>query len=258
MAATADHPRNLGTGVSSVGWRPTWRGTAAGTGSGGSVDLAWTASPSTRGDRRPAARHRLRPVVRASRRPGDLVARARYRRPRLRLWPAAGARVRVLRHRLRRQARRGTTSPAGEQHGRGDRWRPCAVAAMGRGPPPVGIGDIAAAACRDASGCWGWILEASSRCIRAGRSPTTTSTCSPPWVPRRWRYAAAVHRRRSREDLGSSDPPGVLVLDRDLSPISRTEAATRWIAALPLSELFARLGHAAGGHLPGGHPGPRR
>ena len=47
VAATADHPRNLGSGVSSVGWRPTWPGTAAGSGSSGSVDLAWTASPSS-------------------------------------------------------------------------------------------------------------------------------------------------------------------------------------------------------------------
>ena len=41
---------------------------------------------------------------------------------------------------------------------------------------------------------------------------------------------------------GPLDPPGVLVLDRDLSTVSRTEAATRWIAALPLADLFARWG----------------
>jgi DNA-binding CsgD family transcriptional regulator len=105
---------------------------------------------------------------------------------------------------------------------------------------PVGIGDLAAVACRDASGCWGWIeayRDASERpfsdddldlLAAAGRS-------------------MAVVLRRSvidvrREGPDSSDPPGVLVLDRDLRPVSRTKAASRWIAALPLADLFAMWG----------------
>ena len=110
-----------------------------------------------RGDRRPAARHRLRPVVPAAGRPGHLAARARHRRPRLRARPAASARAGVLRRRLRRQARGGTStrlaSSLGEETGgdlaRSPRWDEVLR--------PVGIGDIAAVACRDASGCWGWI-----------------------------------------------------------------------------------------------------
>jgi hypothetical protein len=46
-------------------------------------------------------------------------------------------------------------------------------------------------------------------------------------------------RRKASDPL---DQPGVLVLDRELSPVSRTEAATQWIAALPLSDLFASWG----------------
>ena len=105
---------------------------------------------------------------------------------------------------------------------------------------PVGIGDIAAVACRDASGCWGWIeayRDASERAFSDDDLDLLAAVGA----------SIAVTLRRSivgvrREDLDGSDPPGVLVLDRDLRPVSRTEAATRWIAALPLAEVFARWG----------------
>ena len=105
---------------------------------------------------------------------------------------------------------------------------------------PVGIGDIAAAACRDTSGCWGWIeayRDASERPF-SDDDLDLLAAAAP---------SMAVVLRRSvvdvrREGPDPSDPPGVLVLDRDLRPVSRTEAASRWIAALPLADLFASWG----------------
>jgi DNA-binding CsgD family transcriptional regulator len=105
---------------------------------------------------------------------------------------------------------------------------------------PVGIGDIAAVACRDLSGCWGWIeayRDASERPFTDEDLDLLAAAA----------HAMAVVLRRSvggvrREAPDPRDPPGVLVLDRDLSPVSRTEAATRWIAALPLADLFATWG----------------
>ena len=105
---------------------------------------------------------------------------------------------------------------------------------------PVGIGDIAAVACRDRSGCWGW-LEAYRD---ASDHPFTDDdldllTAAAPWV--------AVVMRRSvagapRDQVGATDPPGVLVLDSNLRPVSRTAAADRWMATLPLADLFAAWG----------------
>ena len=120
---------------------------------------------------------------------------------------------------------------------------------------PVGIGDIAAVACRDASGCWGWIeayRDASERPF-SDDDLDLLAAAGP---------SLAVVLRRSvvgvrREGPDPSDPPGVLVLDRDLRPVSRTDAASRWIAALPLADC-SPVGDAAGRHLPGGHARARR
>jgi DNA-binding CsgD family transcriptional regulator len=105
---------------------------------------------------------------------------------------------------------------------------------------PVGIGDIAAAACRDTSGCWGWIeayRDASDRPF-SDDDLDLLAAVGP---------SMAVVLRRSvigvrRERPGPPDPPGVIVLDRNLTPVSRTEVATRWIAGLPLADLFAKWG----------------
>jgi DNA-binding CsgD family transcriptional regulator len=105
---------------------------------------------------------------------------------------------------------------------------------------PVGIGDIAAAACRDTSGCWGWIEAYRDACERpfSEEDLDLLAAAAP---------SLALVLRRSvggagREAFDPFDQPGVLVLNRELSPVSRTEAATRWIAALPLSDLFASWG----------------
>jgi DNA-binding CsgD family transcriptional regulator len=105
---------------------------------------------------------------------------------------------------------------------------------------PVGIGDIAAAACRDTFGCWGWIeayRDASERPFSEEDLDLLAAVA--PSLARVLRRSVAGARREWFYPL---DQPGVLVLDRELSPVSRTEAATRWIAALPMSDLFASWG----------------
>jgi DNA-binding CsgD family transcriptional regulator len=105
---------------------------------------------------------------------------------------------------------------------------------------PVGIGDIAAAACRDASGCWGWIevYRNSSEDPFSDDDLDLLAVAGPSMAAPMRRSVVGV--RRTGPD--PSDGPGVLVLDRTLSPVSRTEAATRWIAALPLADVFAMWG----------------
>ncbi len=121
---------------------------------------------------------------------------------------------------------------------------------------PVGIGDFAAVACRDASGCWGWIeayRDASERPF-SDDDLDLLAAAGP---------SMAVVMRRSvigvrRAGPGPTDPPGVLVLDRDLRPVSRTEAATRWIAGAAAGRAVRDVGDAAGRHLSRCHAGPRR
>jgi DNA-binding CsgD family transcriptional regulator len=105
---------------------------------------------------------------------------------------------------------------------------------------PVGIGDIAAAACRDTSGCWGWIEAYRDACERPfSDEDLDLLAAAAPSMALVLRRSVGGARREASDPL---DQPGVLVLDRELSPVSRTEAATRWIAALPLSDLFASWG----------------
>jgi DNA-binding CsgD family transcriptional regulator len=105
---------------------------------------------------------------------------------------------------------------------------------------PVGIGDIAAAACRDTSGCWGWIEAYRDACERPfSDEDLDLLAAAAPSMALVLRRSVGGARRKASDPL---DQPGVLVLDRELSPVSRTEAATQWIAALPLSDLFASWG----------------
>jgi DNA-binding CsgD family transcriptional regulator len=105
---------------------------------------------------------------------------------------------------------------------------------------PVGIGDIAAVACRDTSGCWGWIevyRDASERPFSDNDLDLLAAAGAPMALALR---RSIVDVRRDGPD--ASDPPGVLVLDCDLRPVSRTDVASRWISALPLADLFALWG----------------
>jgi DNA-binding CsgD family transcriptional regulator len=105
---------------------------------------------------------------------------------------------------------------------------------------PVGIGDEAVLACRDAVGCWGWIKAYRD----SGQAPFTDDDLGllaavGPSV------GSALRRRINDACPGSVTPagaPGVIVLDRDLRPTSWTSEARRWIEALPAATLFAAWG----------------
>lgn len=102
---------------------------------------------------------------------------------------------------------------------------------------PVGIGDEAAVACRDAFGCWGWIkayrdhddafFAQDDLELLSQAAPTLGSAL-------RRRMAAASH-----DSVAAPSSPGVVVLDRDLRAVSWTAGAREWIDALPLAGLFA-------------------
>lgn len=105
---------------------------------------------------------------------------------------------------------------------------------------PVSIGDVAAVACRDALGCWGWIeayrdgsdrrFEDADLELLANIGPCLAS-------PLR---RGVTHANEG--DALAPSPPGVLVLDRDLMVVSWTAGARAWIDALPLARLFAAWG----------------
>ena len=103
----------------------------------------------------------------------------------------------------------------------------------------VGIGDFAAVACRDGLGCWGWIeayrdgadrpFEEQDLDLLSGVGPSLGS---------------ALRRTMFTSDgsVAEPSPPGVIVLDSELSLVSWTEGARAWIDALPSAKLFAQFG----------------
>jgi DNA-binding CsgD family transcriptional regulator len=105
---------------------------------------------------------------------------------------------------------------------------------------PVGIGDEAVVACRDAFGCWGWIKAYRDSGDRAFEDAdldllADVASCLGSVVRR--------HLMEGRGDrAGEPSTPGVIVLDSDLSPVSRTAGAQAWIDCLPAAGLFAAWG----------------
>jgi len=105
---------------------------------------------------------------------------------------------------------------------------------------PVGIGDEAVLACRDALGCWGWI-KAYRDCSdpRFAEEDLDLLTEVGPSL------RSALRRRINRARDGAvaaASAPGVIVLDRDLQPTSWTAGARDWLDALPAATLFAAWG----------------
>jgi DNA-binding CsgD family transcriptional regulator len=104
---------------------------------------------------------------------------------------------------------------------------------------PVGIGDVAAVACRDALGCWGWIEAYRDRADRrfededlellASVAPSLGSAL------RQTMYDDAPSPTETPEPHG----PGVIVLDHALTPLSTTAAARAWIDSFPEAPLLA-------------------
>jgi DNA-binding CsgD family transcriptional regulator len=104
----------------------------------------------------------------------------------------------------------------------------------------VGIGDEAVVACRDAFGCWGWIKayrDGGDRWFEDADLDLLASASS---------SLAAIVRRRVTDQHTTSvleqQSAGVIVLDSDLRPLSRTAGAQAWIDALPGAALFASWG----------------
>lgn len=104
---------------------------------------------------------------------------------------------------------------------------------------PVGIGDVAAVACRDSLGCWGWIEAYRDRGDRPFHEQdiellASVGSC----------LGSALRRTMYATDGGfvEPSPPGVIVLDRDLKLVSSTANARTWIDVLPSAKLFAAFG----------------
>jgi DNA-binding CsgD family transcriptional regulator len=123
------------------------------------------------------------------------------------------------------QARRpvSTLSAAtGGELERSRRWAECLQ--------PVGLGDLAVLACRDASGCWGW-LEA----YRASADPSFEEQDTAVLASVAAVLANGLRHRAAATGplVAERRPPGVLILDEDLRATSWTAAARDWIALLP-------------------------
>jgi DNA-binding CsgD family transcriptional regulator len=105
---------------------------------------------------------------------------------------------------------------------------------------PVGIGDVAGAACRDSLGCWGWIeayRDCGDRPFEADDLELLASV------------AASMAPALRRSGIGPNGhgtaeptPPGVIVLDGSLRRVSWTEWARTWIDVLPSAPLYAMMG----------------
>ncbi len=104
---------------------------------------------------------------------------------------------------------------------------------------PVGIGDVAGVACRDGLGCWGWVEAYRDRADRPFEHQDIdllgrVGPC----------LGSGLRRTMFASDgrVAEPSPPGVIVLDSELSLVSWTAGARAWIDALPSARLFARFG----------------
>ncbi len=104
---------------------------------------------------------------------------------------------------------------------------------------PVGIGDVAVAASRDALGCWGWIelyRDGGDPAFDEGDLELLASAGSS--LGSALRHASVAKSRRVAE----SRPTGVIVLNSSLAVVDSTVGAQAWIDVLPAASLFAAWG----------------
>jgi DNA-binding CsgD family transcriptional regulator len=104
----------------------------------------------------------------------------------------------------------------------------------------AGMGDIAAVACRDALGCWGWIEAYRDRSDLPFDDDDLELLASAGSS-----LSLALRRGITGAAPGTADEPagpGVIVLNPDLSVVSRTAGARAWIDAMPAAGLFAVWG----------------
>jgi DNA-binding CsgD family transcriptional regulator len=105
---------------------------------------------------------------------------------------------------------------------------------------PVGIGDVAVAACRDGLGTWGWI-EA-----YRDRGETLFSEDDLELLRRAAPGLGSALRRRVMAGgppvAAPPRPPGVLILDPALEAVSATAGARAWLDAMPGAQVYAAFG----------------
>lgn len=105
---------------------------------------------------------------------------------------------------------------------------------------PVGIGDVAAVACRDSHGCWAWI-----EAYRDGDDRPFTDDDLELLAAAGPVLGTALRRRVATGGGRTADLPttaGVILLDSDLRLVGQTPAAAAWAATLPAAEVFAGWG----------------
>lgn len=104
---------------------------------------------------------------------------------------------------------------------------------------PSGIGDMAVVACRDHLGTWGWIEAYRDRADRPFDADDLDTL-------RRVSGAlgGSLRARAMRPGTGVPErrPPGVIVLDAELRPISWTTTARSWIHAMPAGGMYEAMG----------------
>jgi DNA-binding CsgD family transcriptional regulator len=105
---------------------------------------------------------------------------------------------------------------------------------------PVGIGDEAVVACRDALGCWGWIktYRDSDEAGFSDRDLELLAQLGP-------LLGSALRRRIGTAQAHGAAPPrspGMVVLDDQLQVLSWTAGARAWIDALPAARMFELWG----------------
>jgi DNA-binding CsgD family transcriptional regulator len=104
---------------------------------------------------------------------------------------------------------------------------------------PAGIGDVAILACRDTQGCWGWIeLYRDSGDRPFNEDDLELLESVGPAIGSALRRHAMPRGNQTHDPA----PPGTLVLDRDLRPVSWTTGARAWIDSLPSAQLVASWG----------------
>jgi len=102
---------------------------------------------------------------------------------------------------------------------------------------PVGIGDVAVVACRDALGCWGWIeayRDGGDRRFEHDDLELLASVGASLGSALRRGFIAATDRH-----VVAPTPPGVAVLNGDLGLVNWTATARAWIDSLPAARMFA-------------------
>ena len=104
---------------------------------------------------------------------------------------------------------------------------------------PVGIGDEAVVACRDALGCWGWLkaYRDSADARFAEHDLDLLAQLGPA-------LGSALRHNPPANDGGAGAPtvPGVIVLGGDLSVVMWTASARAWLEALPSAGVYAAFG----------------